>query len=204
MSALILCIASPLANGALILDGSFEDPTLSPSGYVYAPSGTAWNYLSGSGITYLPSDWDHGRTAPDLNQVAFIQGSTATLSQTFSASAGSYTLSFIDAGRPNFGPYGGDTTYQVLVNNVVIQTLSTTSGQGFSLETFNISLLTGINSLEFRMISVNGAGHNGDDSAFIDKVSIVAVPEAGSVVAGALLLLPFGASTLRIMRRRNV
>jgi hypothetical protein len=33
---------------------------------------------------------------------------------------------------------------------------------------------------------------------------VVAVPEATTMVAGALLLLPFGASTLRILRRKRM
>jgi hypothetical protein len=37
----------------------------------------------------------------------------------------------------------------------------------------------------------------------IDNISLTAVPEPTTMVAGALLLLPFGASTLRILRRRT-
>jgi len=42
----------------------------------------------------------------------------------------------------------------------------------------------------------------GNDFA-LDDISLVAVPEPTTVIAGALLLLPFGASTLRILRKRQ-
>jgi hypothetical protein len=43
---------------------------------------------------------------------------------------------------------------------------------------------------------------NGNDFA-LDDISLVAVPEPTTMVAGALLLLPFGASSLRILRKRT-
>jgi hypothetical protein len=41
-------------------------------------------------------------------------------------------------------------------------------------------------------------------SADIDSITISSVPEASTVFAGALLLLPFGLSTLRILRRNRM
>jgi hypothetical protein len=43
---------------------------------------------------------------------------------------------------------------------------------------------------------------SGTAYVYLDDVSVVQVPEATTMIAGALLLLPFGASTLRILRRR--
>lgn len=43
---------------------------------------------------------------------------------------------------------------------------------------------------------------SGNDFA-VDDISVIAVPEPTTMVAGALLLLPFGASTLRVFRRRT-
>ncbi len=43
--------------------------------------------------------------------------------------------------------------------------------------------------------------HNGPAVASISPIS--AVPEASTVIAGALLLLPLGASTLRILRKNR-
>jgi len=47
--------------------------------------------------------------------------------------------------------------------------------------------------------AVNDSG--GANTYYID--SVVVVPEPTTIVAGALLLLPFGASTLRILRKQN-
>jgi hypothetical protein len=50
-----------------------------------------------------------------------------------------------------------------------------------------------------------GDWNNGTDtipaSANIDSITISSVPEPTTMIAGALLLLPFGASTLRILRK---
>jgi len=53
----------------------------------------------------------------------------------------------MDAGRPDFGPYGGDLTYQVLINGVGVDTLSTVSGQGWNTISLNVSLSNGLNTL---------------------------------------------------------
>ena len=47
---------------------------------------------------------------------------------------------------------------------------------------------------------------NGNDFALddISLISLTAVPEPTTMIAGVLLLLPFGASTLRILRRNRV
>lgn len=42
---------------------------------------------------------------------------------------------------------------------------------------------------------------DGLERVFVDDASLVAVPEPTTIIAGALLLLPFGASTLRFIRR---
>jgi hypothetical protein len=40
------------------------------------------------------------------------------------------------------------------------------------------------------------------NAGWIDNVSLIAVPETGTVLAGAILLLPFGISTIRVLRRK--
>lgn len=40
------------------------------------------------------------------------------------------------------------------------------------------------------------------DSSFSFSSSAVAVPEPGTILAGVLLLLPFGATTIRVLRRK--
>jgi len=50
-----------------------------------------------------------------------------------------------------------------------------------------------------------GEGGSGAASANIESITVSgvsAVPEPTTVIAGALLLLPFGASTLRVLRKK--
>ena len=39
--------------------------------------------------------------------------------------------------------------------------------------------------------------------AIIDRMVLTVVPEPGTVIAGALLLLPFALSTIRVLRRNR-
>lgn len=56
-------------------------------------------------------------------------------------------------------------------------------------------------SAGFTAIYDNNTVAQGNDFA-LDDISLVAVPEPTTMIAGALLLLPFGASALRIVRRK--
>ena len=49
--------------------------------------------------------------------------------------------------------------------------------------------------------SLELTGPNG--GAMIDRMVLTVVPEPGTVIAGALLLLPFALSTLRVLRRNR-
>jgi hypothetical protein len=51
----------------------------------------------------------------------------------------------------------------------------------------------------------NGPGYTLDRGYELnqDQLALVPVPEPATVIAGALLLLPFGASALRILRRKT-
>ena len=60
----------------------------------------------------------------------------------------------------------------------------------------NSGLLTGL-------YLQDGSG-SAQPAFWVDDISLVAVPEPTTIIAGALLLLPFGASTLRILRRNRM
>jgi hypothetical protein len=53
-------------------------------------------------------------------------------------------------------------------------------------------------------LSANTGTTEGTDWAFISTSAYVPVPEATTMLAGALLLLPLGASTLRILRKNRI
>jgi hypothetical protein len=52
-------------------------------------------------------------------------------------------------------------------------------------------------------LSFAGAGPDNQKYIGLDNVSVVPVPEPATAIAGLLLLLPFGVSTLRILRRNR-
>ena len=57
--------------------------------------------------------------------------------------------------------------------------------------------------LEFNKVTFTSGGGGTDTQWWIMDNFEYAVPEPTTMIAGALLLLPFGASTLRILRRRT-
>jgi hypothetical protein len=65
---------------------------------------------------------------------------------------------------------------------------------------YGVIALNLFNGTEFSTpVTINGVTYNLNQ----DQLAIVPVPEPTTVVAGALLLLPFGASTFRILRRQR-
>jgi hypothetical protein len=193
----------------LIADGDFAIPNQGTGYYsfTYAPTGSPWTFspliagLSGSGITYIPSEFQN---SPLGIQVGFLQtaggsvsANAASISQVFSAPAtGAYDFSFMYGGRTYDG---GNTTFTVSVDGNVVTTLNPSSGQPLTLLSFIIPLFSGNNNLAFAATGVSG----NDETAFIGNVSMTAVPEPTTLISGALMLLPFGASTLRILRRNR-
>jgi hypothetical protein len=220
LGALVVLPVAASANLNLIQDGDFSSPILAnpplATTYYYNPGGSPYyiagqaglnegptvqnmpwtfnfsQYNYGSGIAYVPSAWDGSANS----QVAFLQQDGALISQTFTAPVGgTYSLSFQDGGRANVG---GNTTFEVLLNNSIVKTFNTITGQPMTDQNFNISLNSGANTLEFL---VTAQRNGSDNTAFINNVNVSAVPEPTTMVAGALLLLPFGMSTLRMLRK---
>jgi hypothetical protein len=90
----------------------------------------------------------------------------------------------------------------VRIDNVAQATLSAPATPGIWV---NHSFLWTASSTSagFTAIYDNNTVAQGNDFA-LDDLSLVAVPEPTTIIAGALLLLPFGASTLRILRRNRM
>ncbi len=207
--------ASNAGAGELVINGGFENPALN-SGYnfggdayqpqpnyvypgFYAPQTVAgWTYSGGVGLidTSQGSNAWYGSTSPSGyggNQYAFVQGQSTLLETFTSASAGGATLSWLEAGRPDLGPFAGDQTYEVIFNNALVGTFSTVSGQNFTPEMLSVLLLAGSNTLEF-------VGQSAlDNTAFIDNVSI-SVPELST---WAMLGLGFAALAFAGHRARR-
>jgi len=102
-------------NGALVPNGSFETPVLDDGTYEWTPSeDPTWSYLDNAGITANGSVFSSANPpAPDGRQVAFLD-SYATIWQTLTLPAGTYTLSFQAAQAVNWN-YGPNQQFRVTV-----------------------------------------------------------------------------------------
>ena len=198
----VVCLAlmaSAPAEANLLTNASFEDQQYSTGFYSYANGVEApWTNSVGGGVLNASggSAWYFGSGPQgfDGDQYAFLQ-SYGTLSQTFTSGSGLFDLSFLDAGRSGFGPYNGDQTFDVLIDNVVVGSFSTVSNSNFAMESIlNIVLTSGVHTLEFLGTDLNG----GDETAFIDNVIRTQVPEPSTVaLLGTFLLGAWGLFRLR-------
>lgn len=158
---------APQANA--LADGSFETPALPIGQYVYSDAGSAWTY-GGALVNAQGSSAWYGGAAPsgvDGNQFLSLQGNSA-LSQSFTATASSMTLSWLAAGRPNYGAIGGAQTYAVKVDGTTVTTAGTRDGSGFRTESAS---LTGLTAGHAYTLTFQGLATS-DQTAFIDRISL--------------------------------
>jgi hypothetical protein len=134
-----------------------------------------------------------------------------------------YALTFSDyvsPPEPNSNPSGnGQTAVNGILNvdqlivgldgaptqTINYTQLSTSTFVSGSYQTFTL-YFTDVSSpgnLSFQWISSDASGSGVEQQNIqLDDVSLVAVPEPTTLISGALLLLPFGASTVRILRKK--
>jgi hypothetical protein len=186
--------------GQSVTNGSFETPLLSANSFLYDPSGAAWTFLNNAGIISAPGAGFFGPLAPDGNQYAFLQsaGNPGAFSQSITLSLpGTCRLSYLVAGRSDNGEgAAGDLAYQVLLDSTVIANDATTTGQPFTIRSFDFVASSGNHILTFEAVP-NGA----DNTAFFDLIGIQAVPEP---TVGVLLLSSLsGFLFVRAVKRRH-
>ena len=200
-SLIIPLLVARVVSGQSVPDPSFETPAIAFNSFVYNPAGAPWIFSGTSGIINAPGSGFNGPTAPDGNQYAFLQTGVGghapgAFSQTITFTlAGTYQLTYSVAGRPpdGFGAFG-DVTYDVRLDSTIIGTDSTKSSQPFTAHLFTFVTSAGDHTLTFE-----ASPNNADNTAFIDGVSIVAVPEPTSIA----LLAMTGAGLAAARRFRN-
>ena len=132
-----------------------------------------------------------------------VDPSTGTSSQ----NVGLYTYTrTIDGIGSLSGEFASDNGGELLVNGVVaVQTPgweNTTSGDYESFTSFSgISLSQAVNTIEFEVYNPSWPYYNPTGLIVAGTANVTPVPEPTTIVAGAMLLLPFGASTLRMFRK---
>jgi hypothetical protein len=206
-----LAIISPASASSLLTNGGFDDVPISAiSGltgpyinlsYAYpaGPGGPGtvgdWTYTDastggGGGLVQFPLQGNvyfQGPAPLSGSEYAFLQDA-GSISQTFnSLSAGATAVSWYEAGRQN---NGGVENYEVLLNNVVLGTYTTSQSQPFILETLVGTLVAGSNTLEFLGLTTNPP----DETAFIENVSVSSAPLPSTwtmLIAGFVGLLGF-------------
>lgn len=201
------------ANATLTLtldDGLGHTATLNDGGsgmltYSGPLAGSVWN-----------AEIDIALTKPIIGGL-FDPQLDVNIQSSSSTGAGTLTITAISTG---FGPLGGDIGLATLVGGgasggpgksltayglvnggqvVSIGPFTTPAWNGTS--SANASGLSAMFSIGEKIVITHTGLANGPKGNI--NFDVIAVPEPTTVVAGALLLLPFGASTLRILRRNR-
>ena len=190
------CLLATLpVQASLILNGGFENALTIPDGDPLPGSG--WSDLTTDpSITTAPDNVHSGNNAAELGADKDIirQYVPITHGQTYlidfwakGATAGNKLRVRLDGAS---SPFYLTTEYRHYSLSITVKYDPIMGGDNYFnyfpyLEMFNEYSAT-----------VNTA-------VFIDDVSVTAVPESTTVIAGALLLLPFGVSTLRLLRKNT-
>jgi hypothetical protein len=202
------------AHANLILNGSFEDnqPTALPGNGTIPNS---WTFASGVGYLMhsdVPFAW-FPYTAPGAEagyQYELLQYFDTRLQQSFHVgTAGDFELTWFDNALYAGASAAPPMQYRVYVydslNNLVA---SATEGPYSGSTTWNarslsMNLGTGDYVLSFRNDLYTSASIGYYVTLDNVGLNVSAVPEPTTMIAGALLLLPFGVSTLRALRKHR-
>jgi hypothetical protein len=186
------------ANANLLINGSFETPDLTSGVHLGVAPPTGW---TGSGNNYGILDSSGPSISPypaAQNGGQYLYTSAAHVTQGFTiATPGAYLLTWFD----NTWVTGGNESYAVRVTD--------SSSQQVAYQAFIINYTVG--AWHQRAMDLPGlaAGNYSlsigysTTATFFDNVSLdaAAVPEPSTYLAGALMLLPFGATVIRSLRK---
>ena len=188
-------VIAPLTADAAFTGGDFETPALATNSFQYNPIGGPLTFSSLSGIVNGSTAFNN--PAPMGRQSAFLQrssGVSGSITETFTAAAGLYNVSLLDATRGGFT----QSSYTITVDGVVVggdTPLNTNSLQAYS--TSNFLLMGTTHTIVF---TATGAGQSTDSTTFLDNVAVnpmAAVPEPGSMLMLGLGLIASGATVAR-------
>jgi hypothetical protein len=177
----------PVNVAPTFANASFETPSQGSGGYSYNTTGGAWTFYGNSGIEANGSAWG-AANAPDGNQAAFLQsnhnqistagkGVLGAISQTvYFSSPGTYSITFQAARR------GGQVQpIQVSVDGAAIGGTITPAGSSFAAST-TVSFT--ISAAGNHTIQLAATTNTGDNSSFVDAVTVRAVSELTGAIIG--------------------
>jgi hypothetical protein len=113
-----------------------------------------------------------------------------------------YRLEFFSSGGIVPVRWLSDNSSTLKLDNVVVGTKGTATYTSWGTP-LNLNLGSGMHTLDLIVFNA-GQGSGNPTGARVEFVGGIPVPEPTTMIAGALLLLPFGASTLRILRKKRV
>jgi uncharacterized repeat protein (TIGR01451 family) len=153
-------------------DPGFETPSLGSgsAAYLYDPTSSPWTWVGQAGVSGNGSGFTSGNpNAPQGSQVAFLQN-TGSFSQALTLTAGSYVVTFDAAQRATY--QSSSQTFQVRVDGVSEGSFTPAGITYVTLTTSVFTLAAGVHTIAF--VGQNPSG--GDNTAFIDQVSLTAPP----------------------------
>lgn len=199
-------VLSSTASANLVIDGGFEMGAVSGGYQTYTAGSTmgGWTVTAGS-VDLIGSYWT-GDPGHSVDMAGLYQNGTITQTILNTTPGAWYHLSFDMSGNPDNNHQPQPKEVEVVFGNTTQRfsfssTVNTYQNMGWQLREGDFQAIGTSTVLSFTDIS-GGVGSGTAFGAAIDNVVLVPVPEPATLVAGALLLLPFGASALRIVRRK--
>lgn len=192
-----------VASASLVVDGGFETP-VTAGNFTTFNVGTmgAWSVVSGS-VDLIHNYWQPAGGLQSVDTAGNINGTISQMINGLTIGQ-AYLLTFQMAGNPDggnklktlqvtFGSYTQTFTFDA--------TGKTRSNMGWTLKSAQFVATANSMLLSFQDQTAPPGTPYG---SALDNVALVPVPEASTVTAGALLLLPFGVGLLRTWRKQPV
>ena len=171
-------LSPPLAGDSTAGEGDAEVPTVSDAGFEspdvsggfeYDPTGSAWTFTDGAAIAASGSAFMATTDPPliDGEQTAALQNISGISQVLDFPAAGSFAVAFQSAARTG---YGTGNSFDVYIDDTLAGTFLPTNTTAFAdYQTAFVSVSAGYHTLKFE-----GLHSGGDETSYVDNVSIVA------------------------------